>query len=201
MSIAPISIAVVIPVRSFVLGKERLGVALADAERAALARDMALAVITAAGDRPIAIVSSAPEVVESAQALELHCIDDPGNLDDAATAGLTWARVGGHTRVVIAHADLPLVTSFDAVEGRERDAIVVPDLRNDGNPVLSLPTDVDFTFAYGPGSAARHEAEARRLGLHVKIVRDPALAFDVDTPADLAELATRRQARRRIRSA
>ena len=192
MSIAPNSIAVVIPVRSFVLGKERLGVALPDAARAALAGEMALAVITAAGDRPIVIVSSAPEVVSSARTLGLHCIDDPGNLNAAAAAGLRWARTHGHARVVIAHADLPLATSFDAVDGSGRDAIVVPDHRDDGNPVLSLPTDVDFVFAYGPGSAARHEAEARRLGLDVEIVRDSALAFDVDTPADLAELSSRR---------
>jgi len=186
------SIAVVIPVRSFVLGKERLGVALPDDARAALAGDMALAVIAAAGDRPVVIVSSASEVVASAQRLGLHCIDDPGTLDGAAAAGVRWARDNGHARVLIAHADLPLVTSFDAVDGSAREVIVVPDHRNDGNPVLSLPTDIDFAFAYGPGSAARHEAEARRHGLEVKIVRDHALAFDVDTPADLAELSARR---------
>jgi 2-phospho-L-lactate/phosphoenolpyruvate guanylyltransferase len=192
MTVAPMSIAVVIPVRSFVLGKERLGIALPDAARAALAADMARGVITAAGDRPVLIVSSAPEVVASARSLGLDCIGDPGTLDEAATAGLHWARTNGHARVVIAHADLPLVTSFDAVAGLGREAILVPDHRNDGNPVLSLPSDVDFVFAYGPGSAARHEAEARRHGLDVEVVRDPALAFDVDTPADLAELSTRR---------
>jgi 2-phospho-L-lactate/phosphoenolpyruvate guanylyltransferase len=153
---------------------------------------MARGVITAAGDRPILIVSSAPEVVAEARTLGLECIGDPGTLDEAAAAGLRWARTNGHARVVIAHADLPLVTTFDAVAGRGREAILVPDHRNDGNPVLSLPSDVDFVFAYGPGSAARHEAEARRHRLDVKVVRDAALAFDVDTPADLAELSTRR---------
>jgi len=34
----------------------------------------------------------------------------------------------------------------------------------------------------------RHAEEARRLGLGLRVVRDPDLAFDVDLPEDLAEL-------------
>ncbi len=45
-----------------------------------------------------------------------------------------------------------------------------------------------FAFAYGPGSFRRHAAEARRLGLGLRVVRDPDLAFDVDVPADLAAI-------------
>jgi len=54
--------------------------------------------------------------------------------------------------------------------------------------VLAVPTGVAFRFAYGPGSFRRHVAEARRLGLGVRVVRDPDLAFDVDVPEDLAAL-------------
>jgi len=64
----------------------------------------------------------------------------------------------------------------------------VPDHRDDGTPVLSLPTSVPFTFAYGPGSAARHATEAKRRALAVRIVNDAALAFDVDIADDLAAL-------------
>jgi 2-phospho-L-lactate guanylyltransferase len=51
-----------------------------------------------------------------------------------------------------------------------------------------VPTAVDFRFAYGPGSFRRHVAEARRLGVGVRVVRDRDLAFDVDVPDDLVEL-------------
>jgi 2-phospho-L-lactate guanylyltransferase len=54
--------------------------------------------------------------------------------------------------------------------------------------VISLPTALDFAFAYGPGSAARHIEAA---GADVVVVRSPTLAFDVDTPADLSDLAAR----------
>ena len=56
--------------------------------------------------------------------------------------------------------------------------------------MLSVPTAVDFRFAYGPGSFRRHAVESRRLGLGLRVVRDHDLAFDVDVPDDLVELAT-----------
>ena len=69
--------------------------------------------------------------------------------------------------------------------------MIVPDHRGDGTPVLALPTATPFTFAYGPGSAARHVAEAERRGLTIRRVADPDLAFDVDLPADLEMLHDR----------
>jgi 2-phospho-L-lactate guanylyltransferase len=65
----------------------------------------------------------------------------------------------------------------------------VPCHRDDGTNVVSLPAGSPFRFGYGPGSFRRHAAEARRLGLAVRVVRDPELAFDVDLPEDLAALA------------
>jgi len=66
--------------------------------------------------------------------------------------------------------------------------VLVPDHRDDGTPVLSVPVAAPFRFAYGPGSFRRHVAEASRHGLAVRVVRDPDLAFDVDLPADLERL-------------
>jgi 2-phospho-L-lactate guanylyltransferase len=65
---------------------------------------------------------------------------------------------------------------------------LVPDRHDDGTNVLRLPVGCDFGFAYGPGSFRRHRAEASRLGLPIRVLRIPALAYDVDWPADVAEL-------------
>ena len=54
-----------------------------------------------------------------------------------------------------------------------------------GTNVVSVPTGAGFTFSYGPGSFQRHGAEARRLGLALRVVREPSLAYDIDVPADL----------------
>jgi len=181
---------IVVPLRSFTLGKARLADVLSESEREALARSMAESVATAAATRPVAIVSSAAEVVAWARDRGFDVVDDPGSLDAAATAGREWAIGRGLVRYAVVHADLPLASSLDAVvgDGAAPIAVIVPDHRDDGTPVLSLPTSVPFTFAYGPGSAARHAAEAELRSLAVRIVHDATLAFDVDIADDLAAL-------------
>jgi 2-phospho-L-lactate guanylyltransferase len=189
----PAQAGIVIPLRSFELGKARLADALDDVARAQLARTMADRVVDAAGARPVVVVTSALDVQKWATDRGLATIDDPGSLDGAAHAGRAWAAKACFDRYVIVHADLPNIVSLDAVvtDGDAPVAVVVPDHRDDGTPVLSLPTRCQFTFGYGPRSAARHVAEAQRCGLAVRILRDPALAFDVDVPADLDALADR----------
>jgi 2-phospho-L-lactate guanylyltransferase len=182
--------AVVVPIRGFAGGKSRLGSFLGAAQRADLLRTMAERVVLAAHPLPVAVVSSAPEVKAWAASLSLAVLDDPGGLDEAARVGQHWAASLEATRVVIAHADLPLARGLAAL-ARDRSrpvAVAVPCHRDDGTPVLSLPAAVPFVFAYGPGSFRRHAAEARRLGLGFRVVRDPALAYDVDAPEDLTAL-------------
>jgi 2-phospho-L-lactate guanylyltransferase len=191
-------VGIVVPLRSFTLGKARLASVLSEAEREALARSMAECVVEAAGTRAIAIVTSAAEVVVFARDRGCHVIADPGSLDGAAAAGRAWAIERGLVRYAVVHADLPLAKSLDAVvaDGDAPIAVIVPDHRDDGTPVLSLPTAAPFTFAYGPDSAARHADEARRRSLTVRIVHDAELGFDVDLAADLATLERlRRDAR------
>lgn len=178
---------VVIPVRSFVSGKARLADVLDETARADLAEAMAGRVVASAGDRPCTIVSNAAEVRAWAARRDLEVLDDPGSLDAAAAAGRTWAQARGLVRYAVVHADLPRITTLDDVlrDGAEPVAVIVADHRGDGTPVLALPTATPFTFAYGPGSAARHMVEAEHRGLAVRRVDDPDLAFDVDVPADL----------------
>src|SRR5437870_1321699 len=149
---------IVVPLRSFTLGKARLAAALSEHERETLARSMAECVVNAAGARPVAVVSSSAEVVAWARERGYDILDDPGSLDAAATAGRAWAISRALSRYAVVHADLPLARSLDAVltDGDAPVAVIVPDHRNDGTPVLSLPARVPFTFAYGPDSAARH---------------------------------------------
>ena len=181
---------VVIPVRAFALGKARLAAQLDDANRADLARKLADRVGAAAGELPTVVVSSASDVRDWARARGLEVVDDPGTLDDAAATGRAWVRAHGCGRALIAHADLPLARSLAplARDGGRPIVAVVPCHRDDGTTVISVPVDVPFRFAYGPGSFRRHAAEARRLDLGFRVVRDAELAFDVDVPDDLHRL-------------
>ena len=185
------SVAVVVPIRTFDDGKVRLAARLDGAARSALLRSMADAVVAAATPWHVVVVTSAPEVRTWAAGRRLDVIDDPGSLDAAATAGLLHARSFRPDRVVVAHADLPLVTSLEPLAGAGAApvAVVVPCHRGDGTPLLSFPAGVDFGFAYGPGSFARHCTEARRLGLDVvELWDDVRLRHDLDEPSDLEDL-------------
>jgi 2-phospho-L-lactate guanylyltransferase len=180
----------VLPIRSFVLGKARLAAELDESARAELGRRLADRVADAADPFPVVVVTSAPEVRAWAAARALSVLDDPGSLDAAALVGQHHFAQLGVGRVLVTHADLPRARSL---VGLARDAsqpvvALVPCHRDDGTNVLAVPSGVAFRFAYGPGSFRRHVAEARRLGLGVRVVRDRDLAFDVDVPEDLAAL-------------
>jgi 2-phospho-L-lactate guanylyltransferase len=114
----------------------------------------------------------------------------PGRgLNRAVTEGAKALSEMGIDQLIVAHADLPHAVSLAWV-ARLPGVTVVPDRRDDGTNVISLPTGLDFRFAYGPGSFRRHAAEARRHRLPVRVVREPNLGWDVDLPDDLTALAT-----------
>lgn len=185
---------VVVPVRAFRLGNTRLAADLDDHTRTTLARRLATRVVAAAGDVPVVVVTAAEEVVEWAATVGAHVVDDPGSLDGAARLGVEALARLGCRRAVVAHADLPFVSSFAPVvhDAGTPTAVLVPCHHDDGTPVLSIPTAAaSFQFAYGAGSFRRHVAAARRATLAVRVVRDRALAFDVDTIDDVAVLARR----------
>jgi len=190
---------VVIPVRSFRLGKSRLAGAFGRSSAGrtaheAFVRGLADRAADAATPYPTAIVTSALEVVEWATARDLFVVADAGSLDAAANAGRAWAAERGLARVVVVHADLPDIASLGSVtgDGAEPVVAIVPCHRGDGSPVLSVPVNAAFGFSYGPGSFARHCAEAGRVGLALRVVHDDALGFDIDGPDDLAVVLARR---------
>jgi len=178
---------VLVPIKSFHQAKVRLAGALGATKRAELARHMAARVLAAAGPLPVWVVCDDDEVAEWADEHHAGVIWTPGlGLNGAVSDGV--ARLFGEQRaveVIVAHADLPLADDLTRVAGFAG-ITLVPDRHDDGTNVLCVPTGIDFTFGYGPGSFARHRAEADRLALPYRVLRDPRLGWDVDVPADLA---------------
>lgn len=178
--------AVVVPVKDFTQAKVRLAAELDAGERAELAREMAAIVLRAAAPLPVVVVCDDEDVRGWAQGQGAEVIWTPGlGLDGAVQAGVVELAARGVRTAVVAHSDLPLATSLDWV-GATEGATLVPDRRLDGTNVIAVPAAAGFRFAYGAGSFRRHRAEGLRLGLPVRIVRDPRLGWDVDLPADLA---------------
>jgi 2-phospho-L-lactate guanylyltransferase len=177
-------------VKAFHQAKRRLGQALAEPERVRLVRSMATHVVAACVPLPVAVVCDDEEVAGWAAAVGATVLWEPGQgLNGAVGAGVARLAAGCVQWVTIAHGDLPRARGLGTLPAFEG-VTLVPDRRDDGTNVLRLPTGTDFHFAYGPGSFRAHRAEANRLGLPVRILRDPDLAYDVDWPADVEELAT-----------
>ena len=185
------SVAVLIPVKAFAEAKHRLAPALGATERAALARDMATHVVQSAAPLPVAVVCDDAGVRDWADSVGAEVVWRPGTgLNGAVRSGVDHLREAGFDRVIVAHGDLPRAGSLSPL-GDWPGITLVPDRRNDGTNVIALPSDCPFEFSYGRGSFARHLAEAQRLGNGLRILRDPAFGLDIDTPADLTELAVR----------
>ncbi len=177
--------AVLVPVKAFSDAKVRLAAALTPPDRAMLARSMAERVIAAGRGLPVAVVCDDREVATWARGLGALVIWEPGQgLNRAVDCGVRRLHGLGVEHVTVAHADLPLATDLRWV-GHFTGVTLVPDRHEDGTNVIGLPTGTEFVFSYGPGSFARHVAEARRTGLAWRVVRAPLLAWDVDSPADL----------------
>lgn len=188
---APVTLAtpLVVPVKSFASAKARLAPALDAAERAGLARRLADGVVDAAGDRPVVVACDDDDVRRWARARGLRTAWTPGH-DLSGSVAAAVGRLGAEGAVVVgvAHADLPFPATLSEVvdRGRPGTVVLVGDRDGDGTNVMVLPAGCGFRFAYGPGSLGRHVSEAERLGLVVDLVDDPALAWDLDTPADLS---------------
>ena len=176
----------VVPVKAFASAKARLSPALGAGARASLARQLAAVVVAAARPLPVLVVCDDVEVATWATAAGATVVWSPGRgLDRAVTDGVAGAAAAGATRVIVAHADLPLARHLEALLDVGPDVVLVPDRRRDGTNVAVVPATAGFTFSYGAGSFDRHVAEGRRLGLTVDVHDDPALAWDVDVPGDL----------------
>jgi len=178
-----------VPVKAFHQAKRRLGTALPEVERVRLVRSMATHVVEACVPMPVAVVCDDEEVARWASDLGAAVMWEPGQgLNGAVRAGVRRLAESGTEWVTVAHGDLPRAHGLGALSGFDG-ITLVPDRRDDGTNVLRLPAAAaDFRFSYGVGSFQAHRTEALRVGLAVRVLRHPNLAYDVDWPADVDEL-------------
>jgi 2-phospho-L-lactate guanylyltransferase len=178
--------AVLVPVKDFRQAKLRLAGILSPDDRRSLAQSMATRVIDAARDLPTFVVCDDETVAAWADALGAGVLWRPGlGLNGAVSDGVATLTAEGFSRVLVAHSDLPLAHRLGWIAALPG-VTLVPDRRDDGTNVACIPGSSGFEFAYGPGSFRRHAAEARLLGLPVRVVREPRLGWDVDVPDDLS---------------
>ena len=192
--------AAVLPVKSFGSAKQRLGTLLGQGSRQALAQAMFMDVLASLrrvnGIEHIVIVASEPNVEFAADDHVVILEDElQEGQSSAALAGIRWAVNAGFERVLLVPGDTPLLLQTEVDHLLEVAAddgtpvVIVPDRHHTGtNALLLTPPDV-ITPGFGPGSLERHVQAAGDAGVAHRVERVPSLAFDVDTPEDLAVVA------------
>ena len=188
-----------VPVRGIASGKSRLATVLAAPARAELNRWLlrhTLAVIRQwRGDlRRCVVISPCAEVLASARHAGAHAVTEPRgaeSLNGALAQGAIYATGAGATRLMVLPCDLPEVTAqslaeFAASANQPRQLGLAMDTAGTGTNALLVDADDDLDFHFGEDSCARHREWAAARGWTSMVCRRTELAFDLDTPRDLA---------------
>jgi 2-phospho-L-lactate guanylyltransferase len=192
-----VTIPAIIPLNRLDRAKARLQELLTPAERRELTLINLRQVVAAARDAGLDPLVLTPD------AAEVGALLGPGTAvlaEDPGRKGLNEqleGAVAGRDLAVIVHADLPLATGSDlrrvvevALASPGPSATLV-ESSDGGTNVMVLRPAGRFALAYGPGSHAEHARRARAAGMLTASVVNPALALDLDTPADIAAFLDR----------
>ncbi len=186
-----------IPVKSLDSGKSRLLPLCNDNVRRDLNEyflcQMLLTASHFPGHERTAVISDSEEVlrlVEICGARAIHQTSAPG-LNNAANEGLTVLRNLGAKDILLIACDEPLVQPSDIREiveqSAEGDAVVIcPDKHYTGTNAILVPAPVTIQFRFGENSCLEHCREVVRSGCFPKLHFNANIAFDIDTPRDLA---------------
>jgi 2-phospho-L-lactate guanylyltransferase len=185
---------IIVPHRGLEAAKTRLAPVLDPAERVELARTLLRRVLAVASEACADVV-----VISPAASLEPIVAEAGARLvvqrGMGLNEGLEQARDGALADrielLVVLHGDLPNLAVDDvqalvaAVPGPPGVAIA-PDRAGSGTNGLALRPPTAIGFRFGAGSFERHRRDAADREIGVALVERPGLAFDLDTPADLA---------------
>ena len=188
------TVRIIVPHRGLAAAKTRLADVLDDGEREALARRLLERVLgvarAACGDVVVITPSEAlgPLVVAAGARLTVQ-------RGMGLNAGLDQARAEALAdridTLLVLHGDLPNLSTDDiaallAATPSPRGVAIAPDRVGAGTNGLALRPPDAIAFRFGVGSSAAHRDEAEATAVPLVEVHRPGLAFDLDTPADLA---------------
>ncbi len=192
----------IVPQKPLVLAKGRLAGALGPRARATLSLALlqtVCATLRAAGVEDVVVMTPDHDVRARAAAWGVRAIPDPAPGLNPALAGALVPMVRWSHGVLIVAGDLPFLQPADVVAllgaSTRRGVGIAPSKDGTGTNALALAPGIVISPAFGRGSFAAHRRQALVLGLAVAEIVRPGLAFDLDTPVDLAAyLAAGRQA-------
>jgi len=189
----------VLPVKRFTLAKQRLAAGLDPDARRNLATSMVSDVLDALADVDgldgVVVVSSDPHMLELAAASGAETVVDrfEDGQSAAAEQGLLHPSVAAADRALLVAGDTPALdpgdlTTLLATAPAAPSVVVVPDRHGTGTNALLLSPPEVIVPAFGALSCPRHVDLAASAGVASAVMPVASLAFDVDTPQDLAAL-------------
>lgn len=185
---------IIVPHRGLEAAKTRLAPVLDPGAREQVARALLIRVLNVAREACDDVVVISPSIaleplVEEAHArlAVQHGLGLNAGLEEARSA----AVADGVETLIVLHGDLPNLAAADV--GALLDAVaepsgvaIAPDRAGTGTNGLAQRPAGAIPFRFGVGSFAAHREAAAAAGLPVSVVQRPGLAFDLDTPEDLA---------------
>jgi 2-phospho-L-lactate guanylyltransferase len=187
-------VRIIVPHRGLEAAKTRLAPVLDPAEREILARALLQRVLAVASEvtDDVVVISPSLGLAEVVAHAEARLVVQHGM---GLNAGLEQARADavadGIETLAVLHGDLPNLHADEvrALVGAlpsGRGMAIAPDRAGTGtNGLAQSPADA-VAFRFGIGSFARHMETAELGGVSTAVVHRPGLAFDLDTPEDLA---------------
>ena len=195
----------IVPVKALGEAKQRLsGVLPPEARRRlmlAMLHDVLATLAQVERIARVLVVTPDAEVAGVAQQLGASVLreEQARGHSAAAAAGFAHALANGAVQVLAVPADAPCVTpgelsrlldaarTLTPADANPR-VVLVPARDGDGtNAVLVAPPDA-FPPSFGPGSFARHLAQAEARGLACSVLEIAGLGLEIDEPRDLAAL-------------
>jgi 2-phospho-L-lactate/phosphoenolpyruvate guanylyltransferase len=184
----------VIPVKDTSRAKQRLAGALSPRLRADLALAMFQDVLKAVAGVPelrgIVVVTADPIVAEIARRAGAKIWYEGAHDGHTGAVSAAARRLAANSTMLTIPGDVPLVSAIDIgrVVASHQAApafTIVPawDERGSNTVICSPPNVIPLRF--GPDSYFPHLEAARAVGLTPTIVRNDAIALDIDEPSDL----------------
>lgn len=194
MPFSPAKIWLLIPAKPSWIAKQRLAPVLTKEERSEftcwlLATLLATIHASNLDAHPI-LLTSDPDLAALAAPYGYPTLPDPPNADlnDVLEHGRAYAIERGAHGLVVLPTDIPYLTpsalsSFITHgEGVSSCVLIAPDREGIGTNALLVRPAAAIPFRFGPDSAARHRAEAKRNGIPILEYRAPEFARDIDLP-------------------
>jgi 2-phospho-L-lactate/phosphoenolpyruvate guanylyltransferase len=187
----------ILPVKSPQNAKQRLTGFLAVEQREALARMLyrqtLAALIQAEGIDQVVVATSDREIAEHARSSGALVFEENEQVSHSVSADAACLRAMemGASTVLLVPIDVPTATpaDFSQLAASARPGlIVVPSADGTGTNALVRTPPNCIQSRFGPGSFRAHLDQALSKGVAADVLRLPGLMFDIDTPADVAEL-------------